>query len=170
MPSTNASRPYRIRFFKDRLKFSSAHFTMFGDGACERLHGHNYRVSVETDVQELERGLACPFHHLKRLVEDVIRPLDEMVLIPANSDWVHSKREGQQIHVDVKTPLVEKSYVFPADEVFLLRGENISSECLAEFLFKELEASFKTNDIPVGVRQVCVMESNGQEVCYTATP
>lgn len=31
-------------------RFSSAHFTIFSDGSRERLHGHNFSVSVDVEV------------------------------------------------------------------------------------------------------------------------
>lgn len=167
MQSTEKNRPYRIRFFKDRLKFSSAHFTLFEDGSCEHLHGHNYRVSVEMAIQELQMGLACPFDRLKRLVEQVIRPLDEMVLIPADSSWVSCQRNAGQMAVKICTSLVKKEYSFPEGEVFLVPGDNVSSECLAAFLFHELKNLFEEQLLEISVRTVCVTESSGQEVCYT---
>jgi len=158
---------YKIRFFKDRLKFSSAHFTLFPDGGCEKLHGHNYRVSVELSVEQLHRGLACPFHELKPILETAIKPLDEMVLMPSSSEWVSFSPQGEQTKVHVKTPMVNKEYSFPNGEVFLLPGENVSSEQLARFLFEELKRLFSEKGLDIQVRSLCVLESSGQEVCYT---
>ncbi len=36
---------YKVKVEKGNLSFSAAHFITFG-GKCERLHGHNYAVSV----------------------------------------------------------------------------------------------------------------------------
>ena len=41
------SETYRVRIEKDYLVFSAGHFITFDQNICERLHGHNYRVSAE---------------------------------------------------------------------------------------------------------------------------
>jgi 6-pyruvoyltetrahydropterin/6-carboxytetrahydropterin synthase len=38
---------YRVTVSKDDLVFSAAHFITFDGNVCERLHGHNYRVSAD---------------------------------------------------------------------------------------------------------------------------
>ena len=35
-----------LRLSKQAMKFSAGHFTLFGPGKRERLHGHDYRVSA----------------------------------------------------------------------------------------------------------------------------
>ena len=40
-----AQQAFRVHVTKDYLKFSAAHFIAY-PGFRERLHGHNYRVSV----------------------------------------------------------------------------------------------------------------------------
>ena len=42
MPET-----YHIRLQKEQHVFSAAHFITFNANVCERLHGHNYRVTAE---------------------------------------------------------------------------------------------------------------------------
>jgi 6-pyruvoyl-tetrahydropterin synthase len=55
MPSTGR---FHIELAKEDFKFSAAHFTLFGPDAAERLHGHNYRVTVAVEGEELDaRGL-----------------------------------------------------------------------------------------------------------------
>ncbi|PIE01772.1 MAG: hypothetical protein CSA81_10345 [Acidobacteria bacterium] len=159
---------YKVRFYKDRLKFSSAHFTLFPDGGCEKLHGHNYRVSVELSFAVLNRGLSCPFHKLKPIVESVIKPLDEMVLMPANSEWVSFEYQGTQAIVNIHSPKVEKQYQLPKDELFILRGDNVSSEQLAKYVFEELQTVLARHNMDINVHSVCVLESTGQEVCFDA--
>jgi len=140
---------------------------LFSDGSCEKLHGHNYRVSVETAITGLEMGLACPFQKLKTLIEKAIRPLDEMVLMPTENPWVTLTSEGGQTQVHIKTPRVIKFYSLPASEVFLLEDENVSSECLARYLFHAIKKHFQAESLVVQLRSVCVLESSGQEVCYS---
>ena len=38
---------FHVRIANDDLVFSAAHFITWGPAACERLHGHSYRVAAE---------------------------------------------------------------------------------------------------------------------------
>ena len=40
---------YKVRVTKDHLVFCSGHFISYEGDKCERLHGHNYRASVEVE-------------------------------------------------------------------------------------------------------------------------
>ena len=61
--------------------FSAAHFLEGYEGDCARLHGHNWRVRVAIRVQDkTPKGFTVDFRHLKRLIEQVIKPLDHSVL------------------------------------------------------------------------------------------
>ena len=61
--------------------FSAAHQLRGYKGSCEKLHGHNWRVQVTIVAERLnEIGLAVDFHELKRVVGEVLAPLDHSVL------------------------------------------------------------------------------------------
>jgi 6-pyruvoyltetrahydropterin/6-carboxytetrahydropterin synthase len=58
-------------------QFSSAHQLRGYKGACEKLHGHNWKVQIFVLAERLnEIDLAIDFHELKKLAEEVIMPLD----------------------------------------------------------------------------------------------
>ena len=40
---------YKVRVTKDHLVFCSGHFISYEGDKCERLHGHNYRATVEIE-------------------------------------------------------------------------------------------------------------------------
>ncbi|MBM4141095.1 MAG: 6-carboxytetrahydropterin synthase QueD [Nitrospira sp.] len=61
--------------------FSAAHQLRGYKGACEKLHGHNWRVQVHVIAERLnEIDIAIDFHELKRLTDEVIAPLDHSFL------------------------------------------------------------------------------------------
>ena len=61
--------------------FSAAHQLRCYKGACEKLHGHNWRVQVHVIAERLnEIDIAIDFHELKRLTDEVIAPLDHSFL------------------------------------------------------------------------------------------
>ena len=61
---------YRVVVEKGNLRFSAAHFISFG-GKCERLHGHNYGVSVELEGELTEDRYVFDFVVLKRIVQRI---------------------------------------------------------------------------------------------------
>ncbi len=57
--------------------FSAAHMMRNYPGACARLHGHNYRVLLTVEGEELdESGMLVDFAELKRIFEDILEELD----------------------------------------------------------------------------------------------
>jgi 6-pyruvoyltetrahydropterin/6-carboxytetrahydropterin synthase len=61
--------------------FSSAHNLREYDGACERLHGHNWRVELHIEADKLnERGLAIDFKEMKKQANRVVGGLDHRYL------------------------------------------------------------------------------------------
>ena len=61
--------------------FSSAHNLREYDGACERLHGHNWRVELHIEAEKLDsNGLAIDFKLLKKELNKVVGGLDHRYL------------------------------------------------------------------------------------------
>lgn len=57
--------------------FSAAHQLRGYQGACEKLHGHNWKVQVYVLAEKLnDIDLAIDFHELKRLTDEVLGSLD----------------------------------------------------------------------------------------------
>jgi len=61
-----------IDLSKQAFKFSAAHFLIFPDGSCERLHGHNYRVFIQVDAGITEHGLVIDFKRIKPVVKELV--------------------------------------------------------------------------------------------------
>lgn len=61
--------------------FAAAHFLRNYDGKCENLHGHNWRIEVQAECQELdEAGMGLDFTVLRRETGKVLASLDHTVL------------------------------------------------------------------------------------------
>lgn len=57
--------------------FSSGHYLRNYHGKCENVHGHNYRVQITVQGEQLDaNGLLVDFLELKRLTDEVIEYLD----------------------------------------------------------------------------------------------
>jgi 6-pyruvoyltetrahydropterin/6-carboxytetrahydropterin synthase len=61
--------------------FSSGHALRGYRGKCENVHGHNYRVRVTLEGQELDNiGLLMDFTHLKKVLREVSGTLDHQFM------------------------------------------------------------------------------------------
>jgi 6-pyruvoyltetrahydropterin/6-carboxytetrahydropterin synthase len=57
--------------------FSAAHHLLNYEGKCERLHGHNYKVTLHARSAELDKALiAIDFKDLKQALDPLIEALD----------------------------------------------------------------------------------------------
>lgn len=72
------SARYQLRVVTE---ISSAHVLRGYAGACERVHGHNFRVEVEVEGEDLDDvGMAIDFYELERLTHEILAPYDHRLL------------------------------------------------------------------------------------------
>ncbi|MFP5285604.1 MAG: 6-pyruvoyl trahydropterin synthase family protein [Thermoanaerobaculia bacterium] len=152
---------YRMVLAKEDFKFSAAHFTLFGDGRAELLHGHNYQVRVELAGRDLDgEGLLVDIESFKRALRSFCARLDSRMLIPADSPRLQWSREGGAIEV-VFGP---RSYRFPAEDTLLLPVVNTSIELLARMLWHDLAPYLAGSRVET--LSVAVEETAGQQCWY----
>jgi len=73
-----------------QMTFAAAHQLRNYKGKCENLHGHNYKVEVTVEGEELNvTGLVADFVDIKRLMKVVVDKLDHTYLneVPPFDDW-----------------------------------------------------------------------------------
>lgn len=69
---------YRIS--KD-FTFSAGHWIRGHAGGCETPHGHNYRVRIHLEAEELdELGMVIDFADLKAMAGDILGPFDHRMI------------------------------------------------------------------------------------------
>ena len=57
--------------------FAAAHQLRGYKGACERMHGHNWKVQIHVGAERLnEIDIAIDFHDLKAMTNEVISQID----------------------------------------------------------------------------------------------
>jgi 6-pyruvoyltetrahydropterin/6-carboxytetrahydropterin synthase len=62
-------------------KFAAAHQLRGYEGRCEKLHGHNWRVTMAVTAEHLdEQGIAIDFHDLKKQLREVLDQLEHTCL------------------------------------------------------------------------------------------
>ena len=159
---TSAPR-FTLHLGKADFKFAAAHFTWFADGTAERLHGHNYRVRVWLSGAALDAsGLLVEARVVKDEVRRLCAALDERVLLPEPSSHVAIEARGGEIEARV----AGRSYRLPASDVVRLAVPNISVECLAQHVWRELAP--KLAGLCLETLGVEVAESDGQSASCEA--
>ena len=72
--------------------FSAAHQVRLSETQCEAMHGHNYRVLVHAEAQELDRtSYVLDFAELKKAAVDLCSRFDHQ-----NINQVEPFREGER--------------------------------------------------------------------------
>lgn len=62
-------------------EFAAAHVLRGYAGACDRVHGHNFKVEAEVVAEGLDRiGMGLDFHEIERLLHGALAPLDHRML------------------------------------------------------------------------------------------
>ncbi len=150
---------------KDYLKFSAAHFLIFPDGSAERLHGHNYKVTVMVETELDKHGLVVNFKEIKPMVRRLCDELDEHFLIPGKHPVLRCQEvaDGQ-----LEIRYLERRYLIPKGEVIVLPIGNTSAENLATWFARELRGRMREQWPSLRVHQlrVSVEETPGQQGIY----
>ena len=149
-----------LHLFKQKFKFSSAHFLIFDAQNAEKLHGHNYQVQVDIDVPpealKNKSGYFIDFKVFKTTIQSHLDAWDEHVLLPALQIEMKFKKNENSLEVTFR----DRFYVFPLNEVILLPVTNTSVEQLSRLLAESFLQEFKK----IGVSKLSVMveETSGQ--------
>jgi len=159
---------HRIVVARAEHKFSCAHMTVFPDGRKERLHGHNYTVSVAVDLAEVGFEHLIDFGAIKRAIAAECAEWRERTLLAERSPRLERlRREAGEIEI----LLCGQRYVFPAADVLVLPVDNTTTEALAELWIDRLRARLAetfAGSAAVGL-EVRIEESPGQgAIAYRA--
>lgn len=71
----------RLYVVRVQTEFAAAHVLRGYPGACERIHGHTWKVEVEVATHELDRlGMAIDTHELGAALGEIVGELDHRLL------------------------------------------------------------------------------------------
>jgi 6-pyruvoyltetrahydropterin/6-carboxytetrahydropterin synthase len=150
---------FKVRVTKDHLVFCSGHFISYEGDKCERLHGHNYRATVEVEGDLDENHYVFDFIALKHRTKAITDELDHRMLLQTRNPIIHVEERGASIHVRYK----ERQWVFPREDCVLLPIENTTAELLAHYLARRLlEDLHRVHGYKPRVLRVEVEENVGQ--------
>jgi len=128
---------HRIVVARAEHKFSCAHMTVFPDGRKERLHGHNYTVSVALDLAEVGFEHLIDFGSIKRAIAAECAEWRGRTLVAGDSPRMERlRREGGELEL----VLCGQRYVMPEEDALVLPIDNTTTEALAELWVERLVA------------------------------
>lgn len=155
---------FSIRVEKESFAFAAAHFLLFHNGECERVHGHNYRAWVELEGALEQSDYVLDFLAVKPIMKAICDRLDHRVLLPRENP--HLKIE--EVERSIEARFRDLSYRFPAADVVLLPIRNTSAELLAQYICREFkeELNHRFQTVHLDVIRVGVEESFGQAAVY----
>jgi len=159
---------HRISISREQYKFSCAHMTVFPDGTKERLHGHNYQLSIALEVDRVDLAAMIPFTQIKTVLAEVCAAWKERVFVARHNPQLVIVKDDHELEIT----LCGQRYVFPREDALLLPIDNISVEALAahvaEMLRDKLAPSFGPH---VRTLTATIEESPGQGAsCTLALP
>ncbi len=158
------SESYGVRVSKDFLVFTAAHFITFGEsrgraGTCERLHGHNYRVSAEIRGALDENHYVIDFVLLRDTLKQIVDELDQHMLLPTQHPQIRVAAGAASVEVAFQ----DRRWEFPRGDCILLPVPNTTTEMLAHHIGRILldRLSDKVGSRPQWLR-IEVDECEGQ--------
>jgi 6-pyruvoyltetrahydropterin/6-carboxytetrahydropterin synthase len=155
---------FTIHLAKEPFKFSCSHFTILSADKAERLHGHNYQLHVDIEVEDIDPklGFAFDFNSVKPVIREFCDGLDERILIPTKSPFLKLITAADSIEVRFGP----KTYSFPLADTLQLPLTNITTEELARFAWHKLAIKLKDQARWTSML-VHVEETRGQGVSYS---
>ncbi len=123
-----------IEISKEDLKFSAAHFTIFSATERERLHGHNFRVSLALVAAVGDDGMCFSYVEIKKRLRALCASLDEYTLLPAQSPHMPVSEHGNYYRADFNG----EELLFLRADTLLLPLRNTTVEEFARYLLEKL--------------------------------
>ncbi len=135
-----------IEICKEDLKFSAAHFTIFSATERERLHGHNFKVSLLLTARVGDNGMCFSYVEIKKRLRSLCASLDEYTLLPGESPYMTVAKQELYYRADFNG----EALLFPLADTLVLPLRNTTVEEFARYLLERLleDAPFiEGNDI-----------------------
>ncbi len=119
---------------KESHKFSAAHFTIFSATERERLHGHNYAVSLRLVAPVGDNGFSADYNVYKNRVADLADSLDEYMLLAGDSPHQQVEDDGDSYRVTFNGETMR----FLKSDTQVLPVLNVTVEELSHYLLGKL--------------------------------
>ncbi len=158
------SRTTTIELFKENMKFSAGHFTIFSATDRENLHGHNFTVYVAITGLVGSNGLMADYGIFKDNVRAMCREWNETFLLPLHSEFL---RIDQSDPNEIQAHFNGEVLKFLPRDVTLIPVSNTTLEEMSRLFGERLtadKAQLKSFKI-LGIRVKCA-SGPGQWACW----
>lgn len=133
------SERFTISVARDHLVFACGHFISFDGHQCERLHGHNYRASVEVEGPLTGDWYVFDFLALRSRAKEITDELDHHMLLATGNPVIRVEATESVVNVNYR----DREWRFPRGDCILLPIENTTAELLAKYIAGRLAAVLK---------------------------
>ncbi len=135
--------------------------TVFPDGSKERLHGHNYYLSLTIELESIQFESMIDFGPVKEALAELCGTWKERTLLAANNPFFEIVSDSKE---EIEFRLCKERYVLPRGDVLLLPIDNLAVEPLADLACDRLLDALGDCLKPEVVRaiEVTIEENPGQ--------
>jgi 6-pyruvoyltetrahydropterin/6-carboxytetrahydropterin synthase len=144
---------------KESHKFSAAHYTIFSATERERLHGHNYSVSVRIVAPIGDNGFAADYNVYKGRIAALCVMLDEYTLLAGASPHQRITEQGACYRVAYGAEVM----LFLRSDTLVLPIRNATVEEFSHYLLQRLLQDCAADDLRE--IELCVASGPGQKGC-----
>jgi len=128
------SKHSTIEIYKENMKFSAGHFTIWSATEREHLHGHNYTVYCAFDTLIESNGMSFDYRFYKDKLYKLCRELNQTVLLPSESPYLIIEEDDTYIFAKFNSEKIP----FLKRDVKLLPLANITVEELSFWFLDRL--------------------------------
>jgi 6-pyruvoyltetrahydropterin/6-carboxytetrahydropterin synthase len=159
--------PFLEQTYSSKRNFFSASHFLVGFAECERLHGHNYHVTVNLQYNQVDTRSTLDFRVINKEIQTELKFLNQKILIPSNSPKIQisSSLDDKNWNLVV----MGKNYSFPKQDVLILQDiDQTTCENIACYLHQRIETWFRTN-YPnlVSYLKIKISENLGNHAIYS---
>lgn len=135
--------------------------TVFPDGSKERLHGHNYYVSLTIELASIQFESMIDFGPVKDALATLCAAWKERTLLAADNPFFEIVSDTKK---EIEFLLCKERYVLPRGDVLLLPIDNLAVEPLSDLACDRLLEALGDSLQPQIVRaiEVTIEENPGQ--------
>lgn len=123
-----------IELFKEDMKFSAGHFTIFSATIRENLHGHNYNLYASFTTEINDEGLSFDYRFYKEKLYQLCQTLDETFLLAGHSKHLVITEKDDYYHVNFNSEVM----IFLKRDVKILPIYNVTVEELSNWFMQQI--------------------------------
>lgn len=125
-----------IELFKEEMKFSAGHFTIFSATERENLHGHNFTIRAALTGRVGPNGMMADYGPIKRELRGLCERWNETLLLPGASPYLTVERDEHEVRALYDGTTLR----FLPRDVTVIPVANVTIEELARIFGEQLTA------------------------------